>query len=82
MNRLTLLSLGALLVLAAAVNAVGLDFESDCRYPQSDCRNVVSLSTEADYAIITGTQGELRFWAANNADETRFVSFSAYVGEL
>ncbi|MFH0835167.1 MAG: hypothetical protein V1881_02395 [Candidatus Micrarchaeota archaeon] len=82
MNRLTLLSLGALLVLAAAVNAVGPDFESDCRSPQSDCRSVISLNTEADYAVITGTQGELRFWATNNADETRFVSFSAYVGEL
>ncbi|VVB67832.1 Uncharacterised protein [Candidatus Norongarragalina meridionalis] len=82
MNRLTLLSLGALLLLAVAVNAVGNDFESDCRNPQSDCRSIVSLSTEADYAIITGTQGELRFWATNNANETRFVSFSAYVGEL
>jgi len=82
MNRLTLLSLGALLVLAAVVNAVGNDFESDCRYPQSDCRNVVSLYAEADYAVITGTQAELRVWAINNADETRFVSFSAYVGEL
>ena len=82
MNRLTLLSLGALLVLAVAVNAVGNDFESDCRAPQSDCRSIVSLNTEADYAIIQGTQGELRVWATNNANETRFVSFSAYVGEL